>query len=627
MDNGYAGRIGIVNLSKAEVKEEKLDESMARDFVGGFGLGARIMFERQRGGVDPLGPENTLGFTTGPLTGTPTPTGGRHTVVCKSPLTGGWGDANAGGNFGAALKAAGWDAIFVTGVSSSPQYLLVTNDGLQLRDATHLWGKDTVETEDALAEELGEPTIRVACIGPASENLCLITGIVNDKGRIAARSGVGAVMGSKRLKAVAVHGTGQVAVADSDRLGQLRRSYAKLLRESPNPVAKAHGTEGTCGYVEPGVHAGATPIKNWSLAGDQAFPTVEKVSADSILKYQVKKYTCANCPVACGGTLSVPDGPYPIAEMHKPEYETIAALGPLCLNDDVFSILKVTDMCNRSGLDTISTGAVIAFAMECFENGLITLEDTDGIALNWGDAASIVAMTDKIVRREGFGDVLADGVEIAAQKIGGGAEQYAVHVGGQDPGMHNALYLPGRGTGYVCDATPGRHTAAGASARVDLNATLAPYPELQFSGFERLEYKTKGPSSATASSYWQVGSCAGLCLFAVIFHGDLPTLDFLNAVTGWDLEMKDALETGARIQTIRQCFNIREGIEPSEMRLPDRMRGVPPKAEGPLAGVTIDIDRLANEHRKAMGYNPDTGHPTDATLKRLGLKELVEKYG
>lgn len=626
MAYGYCGKIALVDLSRGKIEVETLDERIARDFVGGYGLGVRTLFERQKSGIDPLGPENILGFTTGPLTGAQIPGGGRYTVVGKSPLTGGWGDANSGGYFGNELKMAGWDAVFIAGKASSPCYLLVTDTGIEVRDAAGLWGMDTVDTEDQLRRELGVPGIKVACIGPASEKLSLISGIVNDKGRIAARSGLGAVMGSKLLKAVAVYGKKSVDVADRARLNELRRSYNKQLRESPVAMAATIMKYGTSGTVESNTVTGAAPVKNWLYAGGQAFPDAGKLSDDEVINFQSKKFACTSCSIACGGIVSVPEGPYPFPDSHKPEYETMAAFGPLVLNDDLLSVMKLNDMCNRSGLDTISAGTTLAFAMECFERGIITQSDTDGIELTWGNAPAMITMVEKMIAREGFGDVLADGVRIAAQKIGKGAEQFAMHIGGQEPGMHNALILPGRGTGYIVDATPGRHTAAGATARLDVNAKLAPYPEMQFSGFERYEYKRKGPAGAAASCYWQVGTCAGLCLFPVIFFGDFPMLDVLNAVTGWGIGMEEALKTGARIQTLRWSFNIREGINPSSVRLPERMIGVPPKSEGPLAGVTIDIDSLVYEHRKAMGWDPDTGYPTEATLERLGLQTLVQSH-
>lgn len=628
MTGGYMGRIGFVDLSTGEMREEKLDERLARSFIGGYGLGARILFEHQKGGVDPLGPENILGFTTGPLTGTPSPTGGRYMAVCKSPLTGGWGDANSGGYLGSELKSAGWDAIFISGTATSPKYLMVTEDGLELRDASHLWGHDTIDTEEILRKDLGISKRGVASIGPASEKLSLISGIVNDSGRIAARSGVGAVMGSKRLKALAVHGKRKVAVSDKEMLDRLRKGFIKELREAKG-FPRLLMDYGTCGLTEGLVAGGATPVKNWLLAGKQAFPTLDNIADfDTVIQYQVKKYGCSNCPIACGGIFKVSKGPWPVAEVHKPEYETIAAFGTMCMNDDLLAIIKMADMCNRSGLDTISAGSLIAFAMECFDKGIITEKDTEGIELTWGNAKSMIAMLEKIIRREGLGDILADGVKAAAQNIGKGAQECAIHVGGQEPGLHNATFLPGRGTGFVCDPTPGRHTAAAPMARIDGGspAIVAPYSELQFKGYERYEYKSKGPASATVSCYWQVGSCAGVCLFPVIFFGNYPLLDLLNAVTGWGMDMAEALEAGARIQTLRQAFNLREGISPREIKLPPRMAGVPPKSEGPLAGITIDIDSLASEYRRAMGWDPDTGYPTEATLERLGLKEFTETY-
>ena len=624
MIGGYAGRIGFVNLSTGEIKQEALDERAARQFIGGYGIGVRLLFERQRAGIDPLGPGNILGFTTGPLTGTPTPTGGRYTVVFKSPLTGGWGDSNSGGYFGSELKAAGWDAIFVSGISSSPKYLLVSNMGLELKEASHLWGRDTNETEEILRKELNLPKLRVACIGPASERLSLISGIVNDKGRIAARGGGGAVMGSKRLKAVAVHGATKVAVANGEKLNQLRKDFIKELHELRG-FSKILVDYGTCGTTGTLVGSGGTPIQNWLGAGLQAFPTVERITDPEVIRYQQKRYRCANCPIACGGILNVSAGPYPVGEIHKPEYETMAAFGPLCMNDDLFSIFKMHDMCNRSGLDTISAGSVLAFAMECFEKGLINRTDTDGIELTWGNPKAMIAMLEKIICRQGLGDVLADGVKLAADRIGKGAEAYAIHIGGQEPGMHNALFLPSRGTGFVCDPTPGRHTAA-PMARLDAGpAVIAPYPELQYQNFERYQYRGKGPASAAISCYWQVGTCAGVCLFPVIYFGNFPLIDFINAVTGWEMTVQEVLQTGARIQSLRQEFNKREKIELSSRKLHPRMAGTPPKTDGPLKDITVDIETLSSEYYSAMGWNPENGFPSEETLNKLGIQELVKK--
>jgi len=627
MTGGYMGKIAFVDLTQGAVRTEELSDEVARGFIGGYGIGARVLFERIPRGADPLGPENVLGFAAGPLTGTRAPTGGRYMACCKSPLTGGWGDANSGGYFGSELKAAGFDAVFVSGAAAAPCYLRVADGRIEIRDAARFWGLDTIAAEEALQRELNDPKLRVAAIGPASERLSLISGIVNDRGRVAARSGVGAVMGSKRLKAVAVRGTAAVPVADPDALGRLSKDFARALRELPG-MAQVLMKHGTCGFTGALVAGGATPLKNWQLAGEQAFPAVKRVTdGDAFVRFQTRKYGCASCPISCGGICDVSTGKYPVGEVHKPEYETIGAFGPLCMCDDIEVIIKLHDLCNRSGLDTISAGHVLAFAMECFEKGILTEGDTDGLRIGWGDGAAMVALLEKVIRREGIGDVLADGVKAAAAKIGRGAEACAMHVGGQEPGLHSALFLPSRGTGFVCDPTPGRHTAA-PMARIEGGpGAYAPYPELKIGAFERHAYTGKGPMSATASCYLQIGNCAGVCVMPFMFFGNYPLVDLLKAVTGWDLDVAEALHTGARIQALRQSFNLREGVTAGQVRLPDRMTGRPPQAQGPLAGVTIDADNLAREFRAAMGWDAETGVPTADTLKDLGLTELVKRFG
>jgi aldehyde:ferredoxin oxidoreductase len=265
--------------------------------------------------------------------------------------------------------------------------------------------------------------------------------------------------------------------------------------------------------------------------------------------------------------------------------------------------------------------------MECFENGIISESDMDGVALTWGNTDAMIVMLEKIIAREGFGDVLADGVKRAAEKIGNEADVFAVHVGGQEPGLHSPLLLPGRGVGYIGDPTPGRHTAA-PMARIDAGAgAAAPYPELSLEGFERYDYTGKGPLGAKLSSYLQVGNCAGICLMPMIFFGNYPLLEFFNAVTGLDMDLAEVLMTGARIQTLRQCFNMREGIAYSGIKLPGRLAGRPPMKEGPLSGVTVDVENLTAEYFQAMGWDPVNGEPQEATLEKLGLVQLIKKYG
>ncbi|HUT68521.1 MAG TPA: aldehyde ferredoxin oxidoreductase N-terminal domain-containing protein, partial [Dehalococcoidales bacterium] len=428
MTRGYAGKILKVDLSGNKLKDEVLDEKLARRFIGGYGIGARIIFSEQAGGVDPLGRDNILSFLTGPFTGTPAISGTRFTVAGKSPLTGCWGDANSGGYFGAYLKFAGYDAVFFTGISEKPVYLFIDNGKAELRDAAHLWGKDTYETEETIKSELGKD-VAVACIGPSGEKLSLIAGIVHTRGSVAARSGLGAVMGSKRLKAVAVKGNMKVPLADENRAGELRKKYLAQLGGHVDVIRKFGTTFVTVACIE----SGDSPVKNWGGIAVTDFPDASPLGGEAVAARKLKSTACYQCPIGCEAIMKAGTGEYKYdAGSYRPEYETIAMLGSNCLNTNIESIIKANDICNRYGIDTISTGAVIAFAMECFENGLINKKDTDGIEMTWGNHRAIVAMTEKIARREGFGDILADGIKSAAQKIGKGTEKFAIHVHGQE---------------------------------------------------------------------------------------------------------------------------------------------------------------------------------------------------
>ncbi|MQY67480.1 MAG: aldehyde ferredoxin oxidoreductase, partial [Dehalococcoidia bacterium] len=421
---GYTGKMLWVDLSRAKLEDEALDEGLCRQFIGGYGLGARVLFRRQKAGVDPLGPDNILGFTTGMLTGTPSISASRYIVVGKSPLTGGWGDANSGGNFGPYLKFAGYDNIFFSGIAEKLVYLFIDNGKAELRDAAHLTGKDTFQTEDILKGELGKD-VEVACIGPAGEKVARIAAVMNNKGRAAGRSGLGAVMGSKKLKAIAVKGNMEIPMADDTKANELRKKYLKELSGHVDMLRD----NGTPGIFIDCAESGDTPTKNWSGTATIDFPDYKDIGGDPVIARQEKRYACWRCPIGCGGHMREGRGEYKYeAGAHKPEYETLGMFGADCLNSSVESIIKLNDICNRYGVDTISAGATMAFAIECYERGIITKADTDGIEMTWGNHKSIVAMTEKMVRREGFGDVLADGVKVAAEKIGGDASSYAMHI-------------------------------------------------------------------------------------------------------------------------------------------------------------------------------------------------------
>jgi aldehyde:ferredoxin oxidoreductase len=615
MASGYMGKMLFVDLSKNKLRDEALDEKLCRQFIGGYGIGAKILFSRQEAGVDPLGPDNILGILTGPFTGTPALAGTKHTVVGKSPLTGGWGDANSGGYFGAFLKYAGYDALFFDGISAKPVYLFINNGKAELRDAAHLWGKDTRQTEAILKSELGKD-VEVACIGPSGEKLSLIAAVFN-RTRTAARSGLGAVMGSKKLKAVAVKGNMKVPIADEERARELRKKY---MAELGGHIAwlKPFGTPF---LVDIGVLSGDSPVKNWAGVGVIDFPDFKPIAKEAVIARMTKKFACYQCPIGCGGYMKAGTGEYKYeAGSRRPEYETIAMFGTNCLNNNLESILKTSDICDRYGVDTISAGAAIALAIECYERGLITKKDTDGIEMTWGNHRAIVAMTEKLAKREGFGDVLADGVKAAAEKIGKGADKYAIHVGGQELPAHDPKHSFHYATSYRMDPTPGRHF-------VGSELSDAPgHPAGLLPKFDLKSFSGRGEARRIGSSFHQTVVCTGMCLFVYWAFPDVdPIADFMRAVTGWDVTDEELLKTGERIANIRQAFNIREGLNPLKHKVPDRVMGRPPLKEGPVAGVTIDEDTMIKEYLTAMDWDLKTAKPSKRKLLELGLTDVAQE--
>jgi aldehyde:ferredoxin oxidoreductase len=610
------GKILFVDLSKNELKDEALDEKLCRQFIGGYGIGARILFSRQKAGVDPLGPDNTFGILSGPFTGTMALSGTRYTVVGKSPLTGGWGDANSGGYFGAYLKFAGYDAVFFSGISDKPVYLFINNGKAELRDAAHLWGKDTRQTEDILKSELGKD-VEIACIGPSGENLSLISAVIS-RTRTAARSGLGAVMGSKKLKAVAVKGNMKVPLADEARVKVLRKKYLAKLGghiEWLKPI-------GTPFLTLVGVQTGDSPVKNWGGVAVTDFPDAGLIGADVLNKSMSKRFACYLCPIGCGGYMKEGTGEYKYgAGSRRPEYETIAMFGTNCLNNNLESIIKVNDICDRYGIDTISAGATIAMAIECFENGLITKADTDGIEMTWGNHKAIVAMTEKLAKREGFGALLADGAKVAAEKIGKGADQYAIHIQGQELPAHDPKHAFNYATSYRLDPTPGRHF-------VGSELSDGPeHPSGLLPEFDLKSFAGRGEARRIGNNFHQAVVCAGMCLFV---YWAFPTIDpiteFMSAVTGWDITKDELLETGERITNLRQAFNIREGLNSLKFKVPERVVGIPPQQEGPVAGVTIDEETLGKDYFAAMDWDIKTAKPSKKKLQELGLDDVAKEF-
>jgi aldehyde:ferredoxin oxidoreductase len=609
---GYMGRLLLVDLSKGKVEEEILEEGLCRRFIGGYGLGARLLYGRQEPGIDPLGPDNILGFFTGPLTGTVAVGGSRYVVVGKSPLTGGWGDANSGGDFGPFLKFAGFDGLLVSGIAEKPVYLLVQGERSEIRDAAALAGKDCCETEAALKSQLGRD-VRVACIGPSGEKGSLIASVMNDGGRAAGRSGLGAVMGSKKLKAIAAVKGVEIPIADQARAEALRKSYVPRL----GGTVRWLGEHGTAFVAASSAHSGDSPVRNWGGAGCHDFPDVEDFAAEKITGRRLRKYGCYRCPIACGAHMKAGRGDYDYEEgSHRPEYETLALFGSNCLNNNIESIIKVNDICNRYGIDTISAGSSIAFTIECYERGLLDRSDTDGIEMTWGNHRSIVDMTYKLARREGFGAILADGVKRAAERIGRGAHQYAMHIEGQELPAHDPKHDFHWGVAYLMDPTPARHTQ---------NADVF-RPLTKVVDTERMSYSGFDSQDRVGSMLHHVVNGSGMCAFV---YSCLPSSDglseFLSAVTGWDLTPEELTRTGERILNIRQAFNVREGLNQAKFTIPGRLLGKPPLEEGPLAGVTIDEKKWFVEYFAANDWDLDTGRPSRRKLEELGLDDVAHE--
>jgi aldehyde:ferredoxin oxidoreductase len=616
MSGGTIGKIAWIDLSNSRIEVIEPGEKLYEEYLGGYGIGLKLIWDAQKAGVKPLDPENILGFATGPLTGTPAVSSSRYTVMGKSPLTGAWGDANSGGFFGPALKRAGLDAIFFKGASNSWVNLFIEDGKLELRDAAAYVGLDTNELEDRLKKEHGTD-IRVASIGPAGEKRSLLAGIIHDKWRAAARSGLGALMGSKKLKAVIVKGTGKIPLANESMAQNLRKTLIAAGQQSP--TFQLFSGLGTCGVTAMFAANGEAPVKNWKGIGAIDFPNAAAISDQSLLAFQQKKYACWGCPIACGGEMTVASGPY-ACTTHKPEYETLGALGCLCLNDNLESIIKINDICDRAGLDTISLGATIAFAMECYEQGIISKSDADGLELTWGNHQAMVALSEKIARREGLGEILADGTRVAAQKIGKGAEQFAMHVGGQEIPMHDPRCTPGYATSYCADATPARHMQGG-SAFLESGFFI---PGIPFEPVEKYQYTGKSDLHRYMSNLSHVINSSGMCYFAFMVYGADMIPQFLEFATGQPCSMDQLQTIGERIGAMRMLFNIREGVKLSDWKIPGRMIGSPPLKAGPLADVTIDAQTLISEYLGKMGWDTVTGKPAAGKIKELGLESIAQ---
>ncbi len=614
LNEAINGKILNVNVSTGEVRPEELPEETYRQYLGGYGLGARLLFDRIPKGADPLGPDNVLGFFPGPLTGTPL-FGNRFQVVAKSPKNGGWGDANGGGDFGPFLKFAGWDGLLIYGASDKPVYVLIEDEKVSIQDASDLWGMMAIDAELKLKERHGK-NASVALIGPSGEKLSPMAGVCNERGRLAARSGVGAVMGSKKVKAV-------VAVASKKILAQAAaKDHVKpALDEFVQPVAGWFRKFGTTGITNMSAMSGDAPVRNWGGVGMVDFQAGMQLTGDAFNEKMDRTYGCWHCPLSCGAESVESENPkFPFPKhTHRPEYEAATSFGTMTLNADMDSLIYANHLCNQYGLDVISAGATVAFAIECYENGLISKEDTDGIDLRWGNAEGVIQLLDKIGKKEGVGELFGDGIRAAAEKLGGRAWEFATEIAGEELPMHDPKLQPEYFTTYKLDPTPARHTQYEGAARPGWGVPPAPQ--------DRTLYAGRGEHHKGASEYMHVVNATGQCMFIMMAAPNHRIPEWLNAVTGWDVTADELRQTGERIANLRMAFSVREGDIVTKRRVPGRLVGDPALQAGPHKDVTVDGATLEREYLQACDWDPETATPSRRKLESLGLADIADAIG
>jgi len=617
MPHGYNGKVLRVDLSSGRIKTEEYPDHFYRQYFGGEGFIGYFLLKELKPGVEPLGPDNKLIFAAGPLTGAPAGGCGRHSVGGKSPLTGAFGEADSGGYWGAELKMAGFDAIIVEGKAEKPVYLSIQDSKVELKDARHLWGMKTLECQNAIRDELGDQLVKVLYIGPGGEKLVRYASVMNDLDAAAGRTGMGAVMGSKNLKAIAVRGRQRVSIADPAAFKEI----AGWIAENTPITNKGMHDFGTARMVSILDGVGGLPTRNFQQGTIEGANDISgQAMKDTIL---VRRRACFACPVQCKREVKV-DKPY-VVDPHYggPEYETIAALGSDCGITDLPAISKANELCNAYGLDTISCGATIAFAMECFENGLLSAKDTGGIELRFGNTEAMLQMVEQIALRQGFGDTLAEGVARAAKKIGPAAEEYAMHIKGQELPMHEPRLKQGMGVGYAISPTGADHCHnIHDTAFTDMTPSLE-----MLQGIGILEPMAANDLSSAKirllkyyTEFIHFLNCAVGCYFvmSLSFVGLERITQLVKAVTGWDTTFFELLKVGERAVNLARVFNLREGFTVKDDTMPKRFFA--PHPSGPLK---VALDPKAFEEGKALYYDMMgwlNGVPTPGRLGELGIE-------
>lgn len=605
--HGYGGKILNINLTSGKISTEETSKELVTKYLGGDGFGVKLLYENLKPKTVPLSPENIIVISPGLLTGTPTPTAGKTGLYSKSPQTGAFGQSMLGA-LGAELKYAGYDSLILTGRAEKPSYLWINDDSVEIKNALHIWGRDTRETNELIKKET-DSKATVACIGIAGENLVKYACICCEE-RQAGRTGMGAVMGSKNLKALAVKGTKDLTIAHPDKLKNLIEIFLKKILEHPS--YKEDTQYGTGEFLEwVNNERGTLPTRNWQASVFEGNKTISPYYWAP--KYSKKNKACFSCIKPCGKLFVIEEGKYKGTVVDGPEYETLYSLGSQCGNDDIEVLAKANELCDLYGLDTISCGVVIGFAMELYERGIIS-EKEAGLKLTFDAHEAIPKIIEKIAKREGIGNVLAEGVKIASEKIGKGAENFALHVKGLEPPAYDVRGMKGMGLGFATSPRGACHLRAGFYG-IDLTGKW-----WKFKDIDRFSTDKKGESVKITEDLMSLYDAVGLCKFSrhIFFLEEIP--QFIEAVTGMNFTNEELLKIGERINNIKKLFNLREGLGRKDDTLPKRVL-TDPIPEGKSKGAYIkkeELDKMLDDYYRARGWDKE-GKPTKEKLKELGL--------
>lgn len=618
---GYAGKLLRINLTDKTYREEPVSEALARDYMGGAGFGIKYLFDEVKPDTDPLGPDNKLIFAVGPFTGAGVPCSSRMSVTGKSPLTGAVGMALSGGQFPAEMKYAGWDGIIVEGKADQPVYVAITGTNVRFRDASHVVGTRTFDCQQIIKDELHDQNVRVCCIGPAGEHLSKIACIVNER-RAVGRKGLGAVMGSKNLKAIAIRGTDTIAIASKEKYKAARTALLKAFKDSPvlYPEFAQHGTPMT--YEVTGA-LGILAARNWTGTGE-FLP--DGLNLESQTAHKIGKEHCHDCPVGCSQMKMAKSGAYAGILSEGPDFETIYSFGTNNGISDLDPVIAADRLADELGLDTISAGVTIGFAMELFEKGILTLKETDGIDLRFGNDDAMMKVLQKMAFRDGIGDLLADGCLAAAKKIGKGTEKYAIHIKGLELPAYDVRGAKAHGLNYATSYTGADHCRG--YAFQEIFGIPVPYPVDRFAieGKGKLTKWNQDVRSVTCD-------CAPMCGFlldmAVPGIACQNTAALMEAITGMPYTAEDVEKVGERLNNVAKAFNVLAGFTRADDNFPERLMTEPLKA-GASKGQLIsqkDLDTMLDEYYAERGWDVKTGIPTRARLTELGLASIADALG